>query len=128
MRTLVYLHRAFLAGVSALVVASVSSEAATFTVTSTADPGNGVCTVATTGDGCTLREAIAAANTTGGDDTITFAPGVSGIIQLTGPLPDLNTNIALQGPGANLLTVRRDAGGDYRIFNVSNGYGQRPYC
>jgi CSLREA domain-containing protein len=126
MRMLVYLYRAFLTGLSALVLASVPAEATTFTVTSTADPGNGVCTPATTGDGCTLREAIVAANGNSGDDTIIFAPGITGTIQLTGPLPDLSTNIALQGPGAGLLTVRRDTGGDYRIFNISNGSASGP--
>src|SRR5207244_7296305 len=40
----------------------------TFTVNSTADPGNGVCDAAE----CTLREAIAAANAAAGSDTITF--------------------------------------------------------
>ena len=34
-------------------------------------------------------------------------------------LPSLNTNVAVQGPGANLLTVRRNTGGSYRLFNIS---------
>ena len=50
-----------------------------------------------------LRQAITAANTTPGDDTITF--GVTGTINLASALPDLSTNIDIQGPGANLLTV-----------------------
>ena len=66
-----------------------------------------------------MREAINAANAAPGSDTIVFAPGVTGIIQLIGALPLLNTNLTLQGPGANLLTVRRDTGGDYRIFTIS---------
>ena len=84
------------------------------------------CTVATTGDGCTLREAIAAANGTAGDDIIVFAAGVTGTIQLTSALPNLSTNITLQGPGANLLTVRRNSGGNYRIFTVTNGTASGP--
>ncbi len=99
----------------------VPARAATFTVTTLADPGNGACTPATTGDGCTLREAITVANSAAGADTIVFAAGVTGAIQLTGALPKLTTNINLQGPGANLLTVRRDSGGDYHIFHVSIG-------
>lgn len=61
------------------------ARATTFIVTSTADPGNGVCTAASTGDGCTLREPITAANANGEDDIIVFT-GLSGTIQLTGPL------------------------------------------
>src|SRR5262249_52734349 len=49
-------------------------------------------------------------------DTITF--GVQGTINLTRALPDLTHSIGIQGPGANLLTVRRDTGGFYRIFFV----------
>ena len=50
-------------------------------------------------------------------DTITFS--VTGTINLASALPDLSTNIDIQGPGANLLTVRRVTGGDYRIFTVA---------
>src|SRR5262249_43694306 len=55
-------------------------------------------------------------NATDGD-TITF--GVTGTINLTRALPDLTRNISIAGPGSNLLTVRRDTGGNYRIFTVS---------
>ncbi len=70
-----------------------------------------------------MREAINAANARTGDDfiLINFAPGVAGLIQLTAALPNLSSNIALQGPGANLLTVRRNSGGNYRIFNITSG-------
>jgi len=108
----------FLALAGAFIVAAAQA-ATTFTVTSILDPGNGVCTAATVGDGCTLREAIAAANSVAGDDTITFAAGVTGIIQLTAVLPDLTTNMSITGPGASLLTVRRSAGGSYRVFHVT---------
>ena len=66
-----------------------------------------------------MREAILDANATPGDDTIGFE--VTGTINLAGALPDLSTNIDIQGPGANLLTVRRDTGGSYRIFTVVSG-------
>src|SRR5882724_8545494 len=108
----------FLALAGAFIVAAAQA-ATTFTVTSILDPGNGVCTAATVGDGCTLREAIAAANSVAGDDTITFAAGVTGIIQLTAVLPDLTTNMSMTGPGASLLTVRRSAGSSYRVFHVT---------
>ncbi len=92
------------------------ASATTITVTSTADPGDGTCTGAGIADGCTLREAIAASNSArDDDDIIVFAPGVTGIINLAGVLPDLS-RITLSGPGANQLTVQRDAGGQYPIF------------
>ncbi len=69
-----------------------------------------------TGD---LRYCINQANALVGDDTITFS--VTGTINLTGALPDLSSNIDIQGPGAATLTVRRDTGGDYRIFSVGSG-------
>jgi hypothetical protein len=50
-------------------------------------------------------------------DHITF--GVTGKINLTGALPDLTHSISIEGPGASLMTVRRDTGGNYRIFTVA---------
>ena len=51
-------------------------------------------------------------------DVITF--NVTGTINLTSALPNLTHNISINGPGANLLTVRRDTGGNYRIFTVDH--------
>ncbi|HEV3203504.1 MAG TPA: hypothetical protein VGY77_03935, partial [Gemmataceae bacterium] len=45
---------------------------------------------------------------------------VQGTINLTGALPDLTHNITIEGPGADQLAVRRDTGGDYRIFTVNS--------
>jgi predicted outer membrane repeat protein len=42
-------------------------------------------------------------------------------VQLTGALPNLSSNIEIEGPGADQLTVRRDTGGDYCIFTVTSG-------
>jgi hypothetical protein len=47
--------------------------------------------------------------------------GVNGTINLTGALPVLTHSISIDGPGANLLTVRRNTGGSYRIFSVASG-------
>src|SRR5262245_33753759 len=64
-----------------------------------------------------LRWAITQANAEPGDDTIAF--DVTGTISLTRALPDLSSNIDLQGPGADLLTVRgQGAAGGYGIFTV----------
>jgi CSLREA domain-containing protein len=75
---------------------------------------------------CTLREAILAANSHAGNDTIKFASNLTGTIGLTGPLPNLTSNITLQGPGAINLNVGRSTGGDYRIFTISNGTTSGP--
>jgi len=90
-------------------------------VTTVNDHDDGTCTALD----CTLREAVAAVNTAGGGD-INFAPGLTGIIQLGAPLPNLARNLILKGPGANLLSVRRDTGGNYRIFTIGNGTNEGP--
>jgi CSLREA domain-containing protein/fimbrial isopeptide formation D2 family protein len=101
----------------------------TFEVNSTADPGDGTCDPVGTGDGCTLREAINAANADAGAETITFAPALTSggpaTITLLTALPDITTDMTIQGPGsgsaANLLTVQRsNAAGRFRIFNTNS--------
>ena len=109
--------------------ASSPAWAAIITVNSLADDADG-----TDGE-CTLREAITAANTdtasgtatgecaTGsGDDQIHFAlPGTAPwTVNLTGALPTLDSNIKIEGPGADQLTVRRDTGGLYSIFQLDS--------
>src|SRR5262245_7221234 len=79
------------------------AQPSTFTVLNLADSGAG-----------SLRQAILDANGTPGDDTITFS--VTGTIQLAGALPNLSSNIDIQGPGAEVLTVR---GGYGYIFGIS---------
>jgi CSLREA domain-containing protein len=117
-----------------LLFAYVSSPAwaATITVNSLADDADGA-------DGeCTLREAITAANTDTAsgtasgecaagsateNDVIQFAlPGTAPwTVNLTTELPPLTSNIEMDGPGADQLTVRRDdtAVDNFRIFTVS---------
>lgn len=81
----------------------------TRTVTNTGDAGPG-----------SLREAIALANS---GDTINFAPSLNGqTITLTSDQLTINANITINGPGANLLTVRRsNAAGitAFRIFRIN---------
>src|SRR5687767_2434040 len=89
-----------------------------FVVNSANDPGDGVCDA----NECTLREAITAANGDAGAETITFYSAVFAVsgsytINLSSALPNLS-DITIQGPGANVLTVRRDTGGYYRIFTI----------
>ncbi len=52
-------------------------------------------------------------------DTIDFS--ATGTINLAAALPTLTRGVSIDGPGANLLTVRRDTGGNYRIFTVASG-------
>ena len=79
-------------------------------MTSLADSGPG-----------TLRQAILDANSSAGDDEITFAAGFTGTIQLSSTLPELNTNLTIRGPGADRLTIRglgSDAPGSFRIISA----------
>lgn len=76
----------------------------------------GAC--ATGGAGCSLRGAIQVANSHVGDDGIAFDLPAGSVIDLTQALPDLTDSVSISGPGANLVTVRRNSGGNYRIFNV----------
>ena len=102
---------------------SPAARAASITVNSTAD------TVADDGE-CTLREAIIAANTDAasggavgecaagfGADSVDLT-GVTGSIHLTGSLPDITSDVIITGPGDEDLIVRRNSGGEYRIWRV----------
>lgn len=75
-----------------------------FEVNSTADGDDGSCGAAGVGNGCTLREAIAASNQDPGG-TIGFA--VTGTITLASELPAISGKVKIDGPGAAQLTVRR---------------------
>ncbi|HLF84050.1 MAG TPA: C25 family cysteine peptidase [Blastocatellia bacterium] len=92
--------------------ADYTQTGSTFVVNTTNDVDDGTCT----GAHCSLREAINAANANADTNTITFS--VTGTINLTGALAQLSTNMNINGPGAGVLTVRRDTGGLYLIFRV----------
>src|SRR5207244_6597947 len=50
------------------------------------------------------------------------ASGGDGTIQMRNPFQTLGKNITINGPGADLLTIRRDnTNSDFRIFTISNG-------
>jgi CSLREA domain-containing protein len=104
------------------IVSLFATRGPDFTVTTVDDHNDGTCSASD----CTLREAILAANAQPDDNTIRFAPGLTGIIQLTGGLPNVTGNTTLQGPGANLLTVRRNTATIYRVFSITNGSGVGP--
>ena len=84
----------------------------------------------TPGEQCTLRAAIQRANALAGDDTITFSIPTSQpncvlaldrcTINLNKVLPDLSTNIEINGPGPTKLHVNVVLNGTFRIFNVTS--------
>ena len=86
------------------------------TVTTLDDHNDGACNAAD----CSLREAINDANAAPQTDRILFRPGLTGTVQLGSALPALTTSIILQGPGPNLLTVRRNTAVEHRIFTINN--------
>jgi hypothetical protein len=110
--------KVLLGSMAAVIVAltSVGSQgpvaAATIEVTSLADDG---------GTG-TLREAITAANSTSGDDVITFASSLSGTITLTSALPTISDNLTITGPGESDLTIDGDA--QFRVFDTTTTNGK----
>jgi CSLREA domain-containing protein len=101
------------------VVLASPAQAATFTVNSTADTNDGACT--TTSGGCTLREAIAAANTSSGvADTINFAVGSETTITLTSELPTITDSAGLTiMTGVARITISGNS--QVQVFQVSSG-------
>jgi hypothetical protein len=102
-------------GAPQTAVLTITDGELSFVITNTNDAGAG-----------SLREAITNANQSGatGAITITFAPGVTGAINLASELPYLNADITLAGPGADQLTIRRSAAQgtpEFRIFTVASG-------
>ena len=71
--------------------------------------------------GCSLRGAIQTANSHPGADGIEIDLPMGSVINLTAALPDITESVGIIGPGPNLVTVRRNTGGSYRIFNVTAG-------
>jgi predicted outer membrane repeat protein len=82
-----------------------------------------VNTLADSGAG-SLRAAIQNADAGSHSDKFAINFGVTGTIDLQSPLPDLNNNIAIQGPGASSLTVERAAGTSFASALVTVDAGQ----
>jgi hypothetical protein len=80
--------------------------AATFTVSSPGDSGPG-----------TLRDAIYQANANPGADVVSIPPMT---IQLTTALPDIISEMTIEGSSAAAVTVRR-LSGSFRVFTVAPG-------
>ncbi len=104
----------------------VLQENGNLVVNTTGDWDDGFCGVTD----CTLREAINRANLSHSATTITFnlPAGAAHTIDLTtiadstsGGSAFLLGSMTIQGPGANLLTLRRGGTTDYRLFRVGSG-------
>ncbi len=89
-----------------------------FTVTNGNDSGEG-----------SLRQAVLNANAIAGADTIAFAgdtftdANVPDVVELTGGMVDIASDLTLSGLGADVLIVRNTAaaGPASRVFNVASG-------
>src|SRR5438105_1369453 len=98
--------------ISALVVVGSASvaQASTFTVTKTTDTADGTCD-----SDCSLREAIIAANSNPGPDTITLHAGVytltlpAAATDAQGGDLDVTSNITINGAGAKTTIVDASA-------------------
>jgi CSLREA domain-containing protein len=104
---------------------AVGATAATIVVDNTVDPGDGICA----SPGCTLREAITAANTNPGADIITFNIPGAGVhtITPTSALPTITETLTIDGytqPGAseNTLAVGNDAVLEIELDGTSAGF------
>ncbi|MEW4569479.1 choice-of-anchor Q domain-containing protein [Tautonia sp. JC769] len=82
-----------------------------------------VCVLDDDGPG-SLRGAIEQANADPDHDIIRFEPGLTGTITLQTKLPDLTTDLAMVGPGSEVLTLERsqdDEAPAFRIITVGEG-------
>jgi hypothetical protein len=72
-----------------------------------------------------IRFCINYANSNPGHDNILLH--AIGTINLTSALPDISDDVTIRGPGADKLTIRRNTGGDYRIFTILAGVNAEIY-
>lgn len=97
----------------AIFLFSITANAATYTVTKTADTDDGVCDA-----DCSFREAINADNNWDQTNTVVFASSLSGqTIAVTGAQMSLFQNLTIIGLGANQLTVACQNG--QGMFNIA---------
>lgn len=98
-----------------------------YTVNSTADTNDGACTTAA--GGCTLREAMFAANNNSGKDTIAFnIPGAGAkTINTTSGLPNITEAVFIDGTsqpgfaGALIIELKGSGAGQVSGLNIAGG-------
>ena len=128
-RTLVLITAimAILTAASFSITAKPAHAATTFTVNNTTDPGNGICDTS----GCSLREAITAANSTpnsGGPDLIHFAVPGTGVktIKPATELPAITEAVTIDGytqTGASPNTLSKGTNANLMIELDGSGAG-----
>lgn len=87
---------------------ALPARAATFSVSNLNDSGAG-----------SLRQAITDANNAAGDDAIDFAPGLGGIITLSGGELSLSSNVSIIAPQASSIVLNGNNAS--RVFRMSAG-------
>jgi hypothetical protein len=101
------------------VEVDLQQSAPTYTVTTTRAGNDGTCGVSD----CTLVEAIVAANLSADANTITFAPAVTGLIDLFGAGAAtgfaITSPLTIVGPGARALTITGET--SMRLFRIPAG-------
>lgn len=105
----------------ALGAAAPSAQAGNFVVTSLADGPSNACDA-----NCTLRDALDAGFIDPSPDTITFASGLSGTIEMDpgqGPF-EVYEELNLQGPGPDVITVDANALSNVFYFNTDPAPGR----
>jgi hypothetical protein len=70
-----------------------------------------------------LRQALINAEDFEGDNTITFAApqAVDNTINLVAALPNINSDLIIDGPGASRLTIQRSGEEAFNIFTINGG-------
>jgi len=96
-----------------LAIRASSNPPSVITVNTVLDNESNGCSVGS----CTLREAIAAANSSAEPDTIVFAPGVTGTIALTQGQLVITSDMTITGPGARDLAV--SGSNQSRVFLIA---------
>ncbi len=111
-------------GLDDIVLAATFASPTAFVVNSNNDSndavlGNGICDAG--GGVCTLRAAIQEANATAGSQTINFNGTLFATQQTialtTGVEIEISSDLTINGPGANLLTINGGTGSNRIFFN-----------
>jgi CSLREA domain-containing protein len=110
-----------------LTITNDDAPPSTLVVNSTADADDGLCSPDP--GGCTLREAVNAANSNADANTITFSDGTGGTINFSDGNPRtitltsgellISSSVTITGPGANVLTVSGNQAS--RVFEIGGG-------